>query len=161
MKIETGENGLFAHRASIANSTARTGNQASFAAVLAGKTQEVSANNASTSTSATQIKKYDFTNMTPQALTEAVNSLIQSGQMDLDESSSLLGFMAPTALSKVVYDGTAPASSRQPMNVFSKIQEGIDGALSRNERSSAENLQRAADALLRFQDKVIKANISV
>ncbi|MBN3175967.1 hypothetical protein H4F69_20740, partial [Pectobacterium brasiliense] len=60
MKIETGENGLFAHRASIANSTAQAGNQASFAAVLAGKTQEMSANNASTS--ATQVKKYDFTN---------------------------------------------------------------------------------------------------
>ncbi len=69
--------------------------------------------------------------------------------------------MAPTALSKVVYDGTAPASSHQPMNVFSKIQEGIDGALSRNERASAENLQRAADALLHFQDKVIKANTPV
>lgn len=157
MKIETGENGLFAHRASIANPTAQAGNQASFAAVLAEKTQEVSANNASSS--ATQVKKYDFTNMTPQALTEAVNSLIQSGQMDLDESSSLLGFMAPTALSKVVYDGTAPASSHQPMNVFSKIQEGIDGALSRNEKSSAEGLQRAADALLRFQDKAVKVNM--
>ncbi|MBE5204452.1 hypothetical protein IG612_17925 [Pectobacterium sp. FL60-S17] len=157
MKIETGENGLFAHRASIANSTAQVGNQASFAAVLAEKTQETSANNAATS--ATQVKKYDFTNMTPQALTEAVNSLIQSGQMDLDESSSLLGFMAPTALSKVVYDGTAPVSSHQPMNVFSKIQEGIDGALSRNERASAEGLQRAADALLRFQDKAVKVNM--
>ncbi|MEQ9945600.1 hypothetical protein [Pectobacterium aroidearum] len=157
MKIETGENGLFAHRASIANSTAQAGNQASFAAVLAEKTQETSANNAATS--AAQIQKYDFTNMTPQALTEAVNSLIQSGQMDLDESSPLLGLMAPTALSKVVYDGTAPASSLQPMNVFSKIQEGIDGALSRNERASAEGLQRAADVLLRFQDKAVKVNM--
>ncbi|GKW10020.1 MULTISPECIES: hypothetical protein [Pectobacterium] len=154
MKIGTGEHGLLAHRASSANLAAQAGNQTSFAAILAGKTQEASVNR--TSGSISEVKKYDFTNMTPQELNETVNSLIQNGQMDLDESSSLLGFMAPTALSKVVYDGTAPASPRQPMNVFSKIQEGIDGALSRNEKASAEGLQRAADALLRFQDKVVK-----
>ncbi|AYH15223.1 hypothetical protein GMW39_03635 [Pectobacterium parmentieri] len=159
MKIESGENNLFTHRASIANSTVQTSSRASFAAILAGKTQETSVNNAPASSAKT--KQYDFTNMTPQELNETVNSLIQSGQMDLDESTSLLGFMAPTALSKVVYDGTAPVSSRQPMNVFSKIQEGIDGALSRNEKASAESLQRAADALLRFQDKAVKVTLSV
>lgn len=58
--------------------------------------------------------------------------------MDLDESSLLLSFMAPTALSKVVYDGIALASPRLPMNVFSKIQEGIDGALSCNEKAKRE-----------------------
>ncbi|MFJ5315753.1 hypothetical protein [Pectobacterium versatile] len=71
-------------------------------------------------------------------LNEAVNSLIRNGQMDFDESSLLLSFMAPAALSKVVYDGIALASPRQPMNVFSKIQEGIDGALSRNEKAKRE-----------------------
>ena len=157
MKIDNAASYLFAQRAQGTNAAARADGAASFAATLAEKTQAASSNGASTP--AAQFEKFDFTNMTPKALHETVNSLIRSGQMDLDESSSLLGFMAPSALSKVSYDGNAPASSNQSMNVFSKIQEGIEGALSRNEQKNVESLQRAADALLRFQGQISRVNI--
>lgn len=95
--------------------------------------------------------QYDFTNVTAKQLHEKVGSLIQSGQMDLDDSSSLLGFMGGSPLDKVNYDGTAPSAGTEPFNAFTRIQEAIAGVLSRNEKESAESLQNAYDALARLQ----------
>ena len=159
MKIDRGTGDLFVHRTQAVNLATRTDSSASFAAALAGKTQEATGN--TSSAPATQVEKYDFSNMTPQALHETVSALIQSGQMNLDETSSLLGMM-PSPLSNFGlpnYDGKAPAASYQTVNFFAKIQEGIEGALSRNEKQSAESLQRAANALLRFQGQVAKVNV--
>lgn len=97
--------------------------------------------------------QYDFTKVTAKQLHEQVNSLIKSGQMDLDESSSLLGFMGGSPLDKVSYDGTAPTSGTDPFNAFTRIQDAITGVLSRNEKESAEGLQKAYDALARLQGK--------
>lgn len=95
--------------------------------------------------------KFDFTHITANELHKTVGGLIRSGQMDLGESSSLLGFMGASPLDKVSYDGSAPAQGDEPFNAFQRIQDAIEGVLSRNEVQSAEGLQTAYDALARFQ----------
>ena len=101
-------------------------------------------------------KRYDFADMTPKDLLETMNGLIRDGQMDLDETTALVG-MIPSPLSRVDYDGTMPAAFDQPCDFFEKIEQGIAAATSRNDRQSVESLRRAADALARFQGQLAKA----
>lgn len=102
---------------------------------------------------------YDFTNITSGDLLETVNGLIRDGQMDLDETSSLLGFMGNSPLSAVNPNGPVSAKANAAFDVFAKIEEGIMGALSRNETQSAEGLRQAADALRRFQGQLARQNL--
>lgn len=117
----------------------------SFAEALS-KSQEASANPGTAKSSG----KLDFTNMTPRTMFETMNKFIREGKMTLDESTAIMG-MIPTPLSKVNYDGNMPESYDQPWNFFAKIQEGIKGALSRNEKASADSLQQTYDILMRHQ----------
>lgn len=97
-------------------------------------------------------EKLDFTNMTPRTLHETVGWLTRTGQMDLDESSALVGMMNPSSpLSKVNYDGLPIDAGDTPVNFFEKIQNSIRGARARSEQSSVEGLQRAERALSRLQ----------
>lgn len=76
-------------------------------------------------------RSYDFRNITPEDLHRAVGDLTKSGQMDLDDSTSLLGIMAPSsALSQVDGFSGGRGYSGAPLNVYSAIQAGIDGATS-------------------------------
>lgn len=102
------------------------------------------------SVAADRTEKYDFTNMTPRTMRETMNSLIHNGQMTLEESTPLMA-MIPSPLSKVNYDGSMPASFDQSWDFFSKIQDGITGALSRNEKASADRMQQTYDVLMRLQ----------
>lgn len=52
-------------------------------------------------------RRYDFSNILPGELREAVNRLIRSGDLDLHETSSLLGIMAPPE-ARLRVDGTPP-----------------------------------------------------
>ncbi len=153
MKIGSSTSDLFAHRAQVTNLTSHADSSASFASVLAEKTQETTEN-----ISSAPVKKYDFSNMTPQALHETMSALFQSGQVSFDETLSFLGLI-PSPLDKVNYDGKVPTSYYQPVNFFAQIQERIEGALSRSEKQSAERLQQAADTLRRFQGSVAEVNV--
>lgn len=95
-----------------------------------------------------QLQRHDFHHITPTQLRDTVNELIVSGQMDLDETSSLLGFM-PSPLAAV--EGTVYVHDDAPIDVFAKIQAAIEGALSRFEWRSADGLRAAAAALQRHQ----------
>lgn len=125
-------------------------NQASraFAARLA--EQALRAGNADFAAMTHEVKTYDFSNMSPQDMQGAMNDLLRIGLMSSDESSALVG-MIPSPLSKVVFDGAMPDPFYQPVNFFTTIQEGIQGALSRNEKASAEHLDLALQALTRLQ----------
>jgi hypothetical protein len=152
MKLEKNSNYQLTNRDQTGTSPGRDG--ASFVAVLAGKTQGDSGN--SSTVSAAKAETYDFSNISPKALREAFNRLIREGQMDPDETSSLLCMMAPFQIGT---DGTVTATCDSPENVFAKIQAGIEGALSRNDNQSVENLLRTADTLLRYQELRTKVNI--
>lgn len=150
MKIDSGAAHLQATQALQKRLSGEPANgESSFAAIMAEQVRP--AVDSKTSAPVAPTEKYDFTNMTPRVLKETVNGLIRSGKMDLDDTSSLLGMMPATPLSKVNYDGTAPAGADTPVNFFTKLQSAIEATLSRNETVSAASLQRAANALARFQ----------
>ena len=94
--------------------------------------------------------KYDFTNMTPETMQSTMNSLIKSGKMSFDESSSLV-VTIPTALSKVNYDGQAPQAYTQPTNFIDLLQKGIAAANARSDSASVKSLTSALSALQRLQ----------
>ena len=150
MKIDSGAGHLFASQRAQVNLTRGAESPSSFAAALVAKTQPAQA--------AQGVQNYDFSNMSPQELKGVMNDLVGSGRMSFDESSSLLGLI-PSPLSKVNYDGGMPDSFYQPLNLFTKIQEGIEGAISRNEKGSAENSQLAFDTLMRLQGEPAKVNV--
>lgn len=157
MKINSETSNLFRMQRTEGGSPAeRVKGSSSFAAILAGKATV--ARDSDSVQMDNGVKNYDFSNMSPREAKEAMNNLIRSGQMSFDESTSLVG-MIPSELSKVNYDGNMPDSFDQPWNFFTKIQEGIEGALLRNEGGTAERLQRTSDALMRFQGKPAKIDI--
>lgn len=148
MKIESATNSDQFHQRVQANSQASR----AFAAMLAEKAS--SAPNATPAGSALGFQIYDFSNMAPKDMKSAINGLLKSGQMSFDESTSLIGVI-PSPLSKVVFDGGAPDAFNQPMNFFTTIQDGIDGALARNENTSAQYLNSALQALIRLQGRPV------
>lgn len=152
MKVESGATTLFNSQRTQANAGKSADQSSAFAAIMAEKLQAVAGNAASDKTSESdESKKYDFTHISRNELFETVNGLIRSGDLTLDDTGSLLGMMGTSPLLKVDYDGLPIEGGDTPMNVFTRIQEGIEGALSRNETGSVEGLQRAAAALARFQ----------
>jgi hypothetical protein len=153
MKIETGAAHLFNSQPTQANTAKNANQSSSFAAIMAEKLQQTTASSttAAKTTETSGAGKYDFTNISRNELLETVNGLIGSGHLTLDDTSSLLGMMGSSPLQKVNYDGKPLEGGDIPMNVFARIQEGIEGARSRNETSSIAGLQRAAEALAQFQ----------
>ncbi|MBK1641617.1 hypothetical protein CKO12_06935 [Chromatium okenii] len=137
---------LVSDRAQTTNASARTNYSASFATTLNEKLLEATSTR---DVSSAPIEKYDFSNMTPIKFRETINVLISRGQMDLDETTPLIGMM-PFPLSKVNCDGTLPAGFDQPVDFLAKIQYAIKETLSRNDRQGAEGLRIAGNALLRF-----------
>lgn len=151
MKVETGATNLFNHPNMQTQAGKNAGQATSFASILAEKLQATTGKDisAKANTSDTS-KQYDFTHISRNELLETVNGLIKSGDLTLDDTTSLLGMMGSSPLLKVNYDGKALEGGDTPMNVFARIQDGIDGARSRNETGSVAGLQRAAEALTRF-----------
>jgi hypothetical protein len=98
---------------------------------------------------------YDFTNMTPQQMQQAMNDLIRLGKLSLDDSSQLIGLI-PTALAKVQYDGQPPAAYYQPTNFLASLALGIEGEKSRNDTENVERITKALNALERLQGTKIE-----
>jgi len=99
---------------------------------------------------------YDFTNMTRSQMRTAVNDLIKSGKMSLDESSPLVPMMGDLTLTTV--SGSSSATQPDtPMNFISILQNGIAGALSRGDSANAAFLTTGLDALQKFQGSQVAA----
>ncbi|ACZ76965.1 conserved hypothetical protein [Dickeya parazeae Ech586] len=160
MKIDTGEYSLLANqRSQINNATHRKEDVSAFAALLAANMSSVSPTSQSTTV---QTEAYDFTHITPTALHESVNRLIRSGQLDLDQTTPLVGMMASTELSTAGGLGASSlgySNAEQPMNVFNRLQQNMAVALSLNDRQSADNLQGTIDALRRLQGQSLMTDV--
>lgn len=141
MNIDSTTNSELFHQRVQAHSQASR----AFAAMLAEKASH--AGNADAAGTAQDFKIYDFSNIAPRDLKSAISRLLKSGQMSFDESTSLIGMMP-----------SLPDVVDQPMNFFTTIQEGIDGALARNEKTSAEYLNCALQALIRLQGRPVAAS---
>lgn len=152
MKVEAAESSVFAsqqvmakrsteHAEKVAQSEPRQSDQTGSGAVPAGETT-----------------RYDFTRISPAELYETVGSLVNSGQLGREEGSALLSLIS----SPRTEGGSIPPSNVfQPINVFDTIQQGVAGASSRSEVQNTESLQRAAEALNRFQGQVSSISVYV
>ncbi|ANE77329.1 hypothetical protein [Dickeya solani] len=161
MKIDSEEYNLLVNQRSQANNATRRKEDTSpFAALLAANISASSPTSQSTTAPSTQAETYDFTRMTPTTLHESVNRLVRSGQLDLDQTTPLVGMMGSTDLSNAGVMGTTSlAYSEQPMNVFNQLQENMAVALSRNDSQSADGLQRTIDALRRLQGQTVTSDV--
>ncbi|UAY98283.1 hypothetical protein [Dickeya dadantii] len=161
MKIDSEEYNLLVNQRSQAdNATRRTEETSAFAALLAANINASSPTSQPVTASSAQADTYDFTRMTPTALHESVNRLIRSGQLDLDQTTPLVGMMGSTELSNAGVMGTSALTySEQPMNVFNNLQQNMAVALSRNDSQSADGLQRTIDALRRLQGQTITSDV--
>lgn len=116
------------------------------------------------SATASGTERYDFSNMTPAQMREAVNRLIRGGELSLDETSSLLFVMAPLS-SRLKVDGT-PVSATEgerigntPVDAFAKLRDGIAGARWRNDSAAEAALSQTLAALQRVQGTVSSVDI--
>lgn len=108
-----------------------------------------------------EITSHDFTNMTPKQLLETVNTLIKTGKMSLDESSSLVPIMGAAApLGKIAVDGGSPYAPDKPIDVLAMLQQSI--AFNKSVGNSAGVLydEKAYSALHKLQGTVSGINIS-
>jgi len=141
MKNDGATNSDLFHQRVQANSQASR----AFAAMLAQKA--FNARSADAAAAAQGFKTYDFSNISPQDMKSAISRLLKNGRMSFDESTSLVGVIP------------SPSNTfDQPMNFFTTIQEGIDGAVARNETASAQYLSEALQALIRLQGKPVASS---
>ena len=142
MRIDAGSNYLYTSQRAQTNHSVTTG-AASFAATL-------TAANANTEPSgAGGDIPTDFTQMTRQNMRDWLNAQIRSGKMSFDDSTPFVGMTM-----KVSVQGFQPvdsATDMTPINFIDKARAGIAGALSRNDREGAKQLQAALASMLKFQ----------
>lgn len=117
----------------------------------------VSNTNVSNDSSGT--KKFDFTQISRGDLLQSVNSLIKSGEMSLDESSSLVLLMGP----KLNINGeiSQNTSSNEIINVFDELNKSI--AFNQSIGNDAGTLYdiKALNALMHLQGKTSSIDLKV
>lgn len=117
-----------------------------------------------TTTSSAGIGRYDFSSMSPAQMRDTVNRLIRSGDLNLDETGSLLSIMAPPS-ARLRVDGAQVSAAEAeridntPVDAFAILREGIAGARWRNDSASEAALTRTIAALQRVQGAVSSVDI--
>jgi len=131
----------------------------------ASEEQDTSGTQAATgSGTASGTNRYDFSNMTPAQMRDAVNRMIRSGELSLDETGSLLSIMAPPS-ARLKVDGTTVSKAEgeqidnTPVDAFAKLRDGIAGARWRNDSAAEAALSRTLAALQRVQGTVSSVDI--
>ena len=152
MRVESGTNYLNTNQQTqISNNKA----SAPFSGFMVQETKDTAAT-PSAKAESSKVDTYDFTSMTPIDIHEAMSKLIRSGQMDLDQSTAMLGLTSSLSpLSRVDYDGTAPYSAA-PINVFAALQKNFDAQMSRSEIVAAGYTKKAIDALNSLQGTPVR-----
>ncbi len=117
-----------------------------------GKTTQASQSSQKTS----GVSQTDFTNMTNQQMRDWINGQIKSGQMTLDESSSLIGL----TMDSPVGSNDLSSGNSDSINFLQKIQGGLDGAKSRNDAAGQQTLETAMNLLQKHQGEITKVDIS-
>ncbi|RWX81446.1 hypothetical protein EPK99_03890 [Neorhizobium lilium] len=100
---------------------------------------------------ATPESGYDFTNISSNQMRIAMNDMISSGKMSLDESTGLVELI-PGPLS--VVDGN-PAVLDQPFDFLSFAQDAIAGARWRSDDVSVAYLTRGLEILSANQNDTV------
>ena len=126
--------------------------------------QDTSGDQAAAGGTASGVDRYDFSNMSPAQMRDAVNRLIRGGELDLHETGSLLSIMAPPS-ARLKVDGT-PVSAAEgegidntPVDAFAKLRDGIAGARWRHDSAAEAALSQTLAALQRVQGTVSSVDI--
>ncbi|WP_406642309.1 hypothetical protein [Pectobacterium brasiliense] len=152
MKVEAAESSVFASQQVMAKRSTEHAEKAALSEQL----QSYQAGSGAVPVG--QTTRYDFTRISPAELYETVEGLVSSGRLGREEGSALLGFIASP---RENVGSVPPSNVFQPINVFDTIQQGVAGASSRSEVQNTESLQRAAEALNRFQGRVSSISVYV
>jgi hypothetical protein len=155
MKIDSGASYLVVNRAQNTNVAGRADGAASFAATLAGKTQE----SQTATAGAAGVSQADFSNMTRQEMFDWMNDQIRSGKMSFDERSPFLGMTMKISVATGQPVDMATDTTR--INFPEKARLGIEGALSRNDPGAAKRLQAAIDIMLKNQEQTVRVGTRV
>jgi hypothetical protein len=148
MKIESGINALLYTQRTAASGTART-SEATYALSTSSTGAEASQGGG--------IRQVDFTNMTRQEMRDWVNTQVKSGTMSLEESAP---FAAMTMKIPVGGGAEVPAEGDLERIDFTKrIQDGIQGALSRNDETTLKMLQSALATAQKHQGGAIGVDV--
>lgn len=111
-------------------------------------------NATNSTTPSNSVSQLDFSHMTPAAMLDTMNSLIKSGQMSLDESSSLIGVLP------IRIDGSDSGEWNQPMDFFDALkQQKAYNDYSHNDSGSYYS-QLALNALTRLQGRITGADVT-
>lgn len=102
------------------------------------------------------LKQMDFTSMTRQEMRDWVNDQIRRGEMSLDDSRP---FMAMTMKIPVSGDGgeLPAADDSERIDFTQRVRSGIEGALSRNDRTTLKMLKSAMQIMSQTQAISINA----
>ncbi|UYA58659.1 hypothetical protein U1R68_19450 [Pectobacterium colocasium] len=152
MKVEAAESSVFASQQVMAKRSTEHAEKAALSEQL----QSYQAG--SGAVPAGETTRYDFTRISPADLYETVEGLVSSGRLGREEGSALLGLISSP---RENVGSVPPSNVFQPINVFDTIQQGVAGASSRSEVQNTESLQRAAEALNRFQGQVSSISVYV
>lgn len=101
---------------------------------------------------ASGISARDFHNISPDDLLKTINGLIRSGEVSLDDTSSLVGIMG----GMLVHAGEASpgAGARTPIDAFAKLIAGREFARSRDDIAGVEFFDKGLAVLDRFQGTI-------
>lgn len=102
------------------------------------------------------VSTYDFTHMTRGEMLETVNQLIKSGQMSLDETSSLVLLMGP----KMTASGNFVDASNEPVDFIASLKNSLTYNQSIGNNSAIFYDTKALDALERLQGKSSKIDLT-
>lgn len=102
------------------------------------------------------VSTYDFTHMTRGNMLETVNQLIKSGQMNLDEASSLVFLMGP----KMTASGEFVDASNEPVDFIASLKNSLAYNQSIGNSSAIFYDTKALDALERLQGKNSKIDLT-
>lgn len=102
------------------------------------------------------IKRYDFQNISRTEFRTIINDLITTGQMSLDESSSLVMAMDSGNIS-----GASSQNSEHKVNVFEILKQSMEFNRHISNVSGVEYDTKALNTLMKLQDKTFGIDMKV
>lgn len=99
----------------------------------------------------TQETTVDFSQMSSNEMRNWINNQLKEGKMSLDESAH---FLPMTIAIPIENNDLQSNILNKKINFFEKTLSGIQGALSRNDQKSAQQLQAALNIMKQNQSKI-------
>lgn len=103
-------------------------------------------------------KQVDFSNMTRQEMRDWVNGQISSGEMSLDDSRSFMAMTMKIPVAGVTNVELPVADDSESIDFTQRVNDGIEGALSRNDQTTLKMLESAMQIMKRNQGQTIGIN---